>query len=92
MPAGKTDLTQTQMQAMLERLAPLPPIADTLDSALISIAGGEAVFQGRPQRKHHDPLVCALGRVAHCGSSADAADGRLYAHVTTTCLLTDLRG
>ncbi|MEJ6004180.1 PaaI family thioesterase [Paucibacter sp. AS339] len=44
------------MQAMLAGDLPPPPIAETLDFGLISVAHGEAVFQGRPLRRHYNPL------------------------------------
>lgn len=34
---------------------PPAPIGDTLDFVPIHIAPGEAVFQGRPQRRHYNP-------------------------------------
>src|SRR6218665_3357452 len=57
--AGKTGLQQ--MQAMLDGHAPRPPISETLDFMLISVADGEAVFQGRPQFKHYNPLGSVHG-------------------------------
>lgn len=41
-------------------LAPAP-IDDTLDFVPIHIAPGEAVFQGRPQRRHYNPLGTVHG-------------------------------
>ena len=52
--AGKTGLQQ--MQALLDGEGPPAPISRTLDFLLISVADGEAVFQGRPQFKHYNPL------------------------------------
>lgn len=52
--AGKTGLQQ--MQALLDGEGPPPPISQTLDFVLLSVADGEAVFQGRPQFKHYNPL------------------------------------
>lgn len=77
MLAGKTGLQQ--MQAMLEGLAPRPPISETLDFMLISVADGEAVFQGRPQFKHYNPL----GSV-HGGWFATLLDSALGCSVHTT--------
>ena len=34
---------------------PPAPIGDTLDFVPIHMAPGEAVFQGRPQRRHYNP-------------------------------------
>lgn len=77
MLAGKTGLQQ--MQAMLDGLAPRPPISETLDFVLISVADGEAVFQGRPQFKHYNPL----GSV-HGGWFATLLDSALGCSVHTT--------
>ena len=68
-----------QMQAMLDVLAPRPPISETLDFLLISVADGEAVFQGRPQFKHYNPL----GSV-HGGWFATLLDSALGCSVHTT--------
>jgi len=57
--AGKTGLQI--MQAMLAGELPYPHIADTLDFALLSVAKGEAVFQGTPQLKHYNPLGSVHG-------------------------------
>lgn len=77
MLAGKTGLQQ--MQAMLDGLAPPPPISQTLDFTLISVADGEAVFQGQPQFKHYNPL----GSV-HGGWFATLLDSALGCSVHTT--------
>jgi len=77
MLAGKTGLQQ--MQAMLDGLAPRPPISETLDFRLISVADGQAVFQGRPQFKHYNPL----GSV-HGGWFATLLDSALGCAVHTT--------
>jgi uncharacterized protein (TIGR00369 family) len=122
---------------------PRPPIGDTLDFLPIRIERGVAVFQGRPQLRHYNPLgsvhggwfatlldsamgcavhstlpagkgyttlelkvnivrpltdaipfVRAEGRLVHAGrqiATAEGrlagADGKLYAHGTTTCLI-----
>jgi uncharacterized protein (TIGR00369 family) len=52
--AGKTGLEQ--MQAMLAGELPFAPIARTLDFALISVAPGVALFQGRPGPAHFNPM------------------------------------
>ncbi len=75
--AGKTGLQQ--MQAMLDGLAPRPPISETLDFLLVSVADGEAVFQGRPLFKHYNPL----GGV-HGGWFATLLDSALGCSVHTT--------
>ena len=75
--ARKTGLQQ--MQAMLDGLTPRPPISETLDFMLVSVADGEAVFQGRPQFKHYNPL----GSV-HGGWFATLLDSALGCSVHTT--------
>ena len=40
---------------------PQPPIGDTLDFVPIRMLPGEAVFQGRPQRRHYNPLGTVHG-------------------------------
>jgi len=146
MVAGKSGMQM--MQAMLRGEVPYPPIARTLDFMIIDVGPGTAVFQGRPQLNHYNPLgtvhggwfaalldsalgcaihtmmpagrgyttaelsvnlvraittkvprVRAEGRVIHCGrqlATADArlvgADGTLYAHATTTCLVFEMPG
>ena len=69
------------------------------------IAPGLAVFQGRPQRRHYNPMVTdsvplvrAEGKVIHVGRQVGTTegrivgpDGKLYAHGTTTCLVFDLQ-
>jgi len=67
------------MQAMLDGELPPPPIAETLDFMLISVAPGEAVFQGRPLRRHYNPL----GTV-HGGWFATLLDSALGCAVHTT--------
>ena len=122
---------------------PRPPIGDTLDFVPIHMERGVAVFQGRPQLKHYNPLgtvhggwfatlldsamgcavhsiltagrgyttlelklnivrslteavrlVRAEGKLVHAGRQVATAeghivgaDGKLYAHATTTCLI-----
>ena|SRR6218665_3188193 len=74
---GRTGL-QT-MQALLDGELPPPPIALTMDFTLVSVAFGEAVFQGRPLRKHYNPL----GGV-HGGWFATLLDSALGCAVHTT--------
>lgn len=132
-------------EAMLAGRLPRAPIADTLDFALLEASFGHAVFQGRPQPQHYNPLgtvhggwfatlldsavgcavhttlpagksyttaelkinivrpltdriplVRATGDVIHVGTrmaTADGrltgADGKLYAHASTTCFIFD---
>lgn len=40
---------------------PPPPMGDTLDFVPIHMAPGEAVFQGRPQLRHYNPLGTVHG-------------------------------
>lgn len=124
---------------------PPAPIGETLDFVPIHMEPGAAVFQGRPQRRHYNPLgtvhggwfatlldsavgcavhttlpagkgfttlelkvnmvrplsdrvslVRAEGKVIHAGRQVATAegriigaDGKLYAHATTTCLIFD---
>ncbi len=77
MLAGKTGLQQ--MQAMLDGLAPRPPISETLDFLLVSVEDGLATFQGRPRFEHYNPL----GSV-HGGWFATLLDSALGCAVHTT--------
>lgn len=139
--AGKSGLEV--MRGLLAGELPAPPISETLDFVLVEVDRGRALFQGRPQLKHYNPLggvhggwfatlldscmgcavhttmppgrayttaelkinivrplsdrvpfVRAEGRVIHEGrrmSTADGrlfgADGKLYAHGSTTCFV-----
>lgn len=67
------------MQALLDGELPPPPIALTMDFTLVSVAFGEATFQGRPMRKHYNPL----GGV-HGGWFATLLDSALGCAVHTT--------
>jgi uncharacterized protein (TIGR00369 family) len=40
---------------------PAPPMGDTLDFVPIRMTHGQAVFQGRPQRRHYNPLGTVHG-------------------------------
>lgn len=77
MLAGKTGLQQ--MQALLDGQAPRPPISETMDFMMVSVEDGTAVFQGRPQFKHYNPL----GGV-HGGWFATLLDSALGCAVHTT--------
>jgi len=141
--AGKTG--QQVFEAMFAGEIPAPPIAQTLDFTVVETTPGRAVFQGRPQLAHYNPLgtvhggwvatlldsavgcavhtalpagkayttlelkvsyvravttravlVRAVGEVINCGARVATAQGRLvgadgtlYAHATTTCLIFD---
>ena len=49
------------LQAMLEGELPPPPIAAVLDFVILRIEPGLAVFQGRPQFRHYNPLGVVHG-------------------------------
>ncbi|MDI4631490.1 PaaI family thioesterase [Pelomonas sp. V22] len=74
---GRTGLQM--MEAMLAGELPPPPIAETLDFGLVSVAFGEAIFQGKPQRRHYNPM----GSV-HGGWYATLLDSALGCAVHTT--------
>lgn len=44
------------LQAIFSGELPPPPIGETLDFVPIHIERGKAVFQGRPSKKHYNPL------------------------------------
>lgn len=74
---GKTGLQQ--MQALIAGESPAAPISQTMDFVLVSVADGAAIFQGRPQFKHYNPL----GSV-HGGWFATLLDSALGCSVHTT--------
>ncbi|MDA8521178.1 PaaI family thioesterase [Acidovorax sp. NCPPB 4044] len=49
------------LEAIFAGELPPAPIGDTLDFVPIHMAPGEAVFQGRPQRRHYNPLGTVHG-------------------------------
>jgi uncharacterized protein (TIGR00369 family) len=49
------------LRRMLKGELPRPPIAQTLGLTLISVAPGEAVFQGTPSLEHYNPLGMVHG-------------------------------
>jgi uncharacterized protein (TIGR00369 family) len=49
------------LEAIFSGELPRPPIGDTLDFVPIHMERGLAVFQGRPQRKHYNPLGSVHG-------------------------------
>lgn len=75
--AGRTGLEV--LRAMLAGELPPPPIAQTLDFALIEVDFGRAVFQGTPLLRHYNPL----GSV-HGGWFATLLDSALGCAVHTT--------
>jgi uncharacterized protein (TIGR00369 family) len=133
------------LRIMLSGRAPFASISQSMNFSLLSVAEGEAVFQGSPTSQHLNPMggvhggwygtlldsamgcavhtlmpadrgyttaeysvnlvrtakpdgvYRAIGKVLHCGkqlATAEArivdADGKLYAHGTTTCLVFEL--
>lgn len=132
-------------EAIFAGVLPPAPIGDSLDFIPVHMEPGVAVFQGRPQQRHYNPLgtvhggwfctlldsalgcavhttlaagrgyttlelkvnmlrpltdsvplVRAEGKVIQCGRQVAmaegrivGADGKLYAHATTTCLIFD---
>jgi uncharacterized protein (TIGR00369 family) len=57
--AGRTGLEI--FEAIFAGELPRPPIGETLDFVPIHIERGLAVFQGRPQKKHYNPLGIVHG-------------------------------
>jgi uncharacterized protein (TIGR00369 family) len=57
--AGRSGLEM--MLAMLAGELPYPPIAQTLDFALVEVEPGKAIFQGTPRRGHLNPLGTVHG-------------------------------
>ena len=72
--------------AMFAGTLPRPPIGDTLDFLPIKIERGLAIFQGRPQKKHYNPLgtvhggwfVTLLDSALGCAVHSTLAAGRGY--------------
>lgn len=56
---GRTGLET--LEAIFSGELPRPPIGDTLDLVPIHVERGLAVFQGRPQGKHYNPLGTVHG-------------------------------
>jgi uncharacterized protein (TIGR00369 family) len=56
---GRTGMQM--FEAIFSGELPRPPIGDTLDFLLIHVAPGLAVFQGRPQQRHYNPLGTVHG-------------------------------
>jgi len=48
-------------QAIFDGELPAPPIGETLDFVPIRVDRGLAVFQGRPQKKHYNPMGTVHG-------------------------------
>ena len=49
------------LQAMFDGELPLPPIGETLNFTLLRAEPGRAVFQGRPQARHYNPMGTVHG-------------------------------
>lgn len=75
--AGRTGMQV--FEAMLSGEMPYPPISDTLDFILVDASPGRALFQGRPQFRHYNPL----GSV-HGGWFATLLDSAVGCAVHTT--------
>lgn len=56
---GRTGLEV--LEAMLAGELPPPPIGDTLDFVAVHVEFGAVVFQGRPLRRHYNPLGTVHG-------------------------------
>ena len=67
------------LEAIFAGALPRPPIGDTLDLVPIRIEPGVAVFQGRPQLKHYNPLG-----VVHGGWFATLLDSAMGCAVHST--------
>ena len=50
-----------QMQLLLDGKAPAPPISETLDFALVEVAHGRAIFQGKPSPRLLNPMGTVHG-------------------------------
>ena len=57
--SGRTGLQV--FEAIFSGELPRPPIGDTLDFVPIHIEYGTAVFQGRPNQRHYNPLGTVHG-------------------------------
>ena len=96
---GRTGLET--LQAIFAGELPRPPIGDTLDFVPIHMEPGIAVFQGRPQFKHYNPLGSvhggwfatlldsALGCAVHSALQAGKAYTTLELKVNIVRALTD---
>jgi uncharacterized protein (TIGR00369 family) len=81
---GRTGLET--LEAIFAGALPRPPIGDTLDFVPIHIERGLAVFQGRPQGKHYNPLgtvhggwfAALLDSAVGCAVHSTLPAGRIY--------------
>jgi uncharacterized protein (TIGR00369 family) len=69
----------TLLKGMIEGKYPPPPIAETLDFALVEVEPGRATFEGHPQFRHYNPLG-----VVHGGYAMTLLDSALGCAVHTT--------
>lgn len=61
-PAQVAGLSGMQVfEAIFAGRLPQPPIGDSMDFLPVHMAPGEAVFQGRPKRRHYNPLGSVHG-------------------------------
>jgi uncharacterized protein (TIGR00369 family) len=96
---GRTGLET--LQAIFAGELPSPPIGETLDFVPVHMEPGVAVFQGRPQLKHYNPLGSvhggwfatlldsALGCAVHSALPAGKAYTTLELKVNIVRALTD---
>jgi len=86
-PEQVASLSGMQMlQAMLDGELPAAPIFETLDFMLVELAQGRAVFQGRPQYRHYNPMggvhggwfATLLDSALGCAVHSTLAVGRGY--------------
>jgi uncharacterized protein (TIGR00369 family) len=68
------------LRLVVDGKAPAPPIARTLDFALVEVGEGRAVFEVVPQEFHYNPT----GQV-HGGLAATVLDSALGCAVLSTC-------
>jgi uncharacterized protein (TIGR00369 family) len=82
--AGKTGLEF--LHAMFAGEVPFPPIGETLDFVPLQIELGRAVFQGRPQFRHYNPIgtvhggwiATLLDSCVGCAVHSTLAAGKAY--------------
>ncbi len=97
--AGKSGLQM--FEDMFSGALPMPPICETLDFLAVEIEKGRAVFQGRPQFRHYNPmgsvhggwfatlLDSAVGCAVHAALPAGKAYTTLELKVNMLRALTD---
>lgn len=83
-PAGLSG--QETLDAIFSGDLPAPPMGVTLDFVPIRMTPGEALFQGRPQRRHYNPMgtvhggwfATLLDSAMGCAIHTTLAAGRAY--------------